>query len=184
MGIQKICPKILRDHLAVQASSTDSLEKSKLMIEKFLQAHVHYPGVSAMDVDALGKTKGGKKGGKGKDKSSKPEKFDGNCFWCSSFGHVMEDCRKKAAGKPKVAQPPRVSDPKSKGKGQGGKGGKGGKGKKGASSLDEWVDGQDEQPSGEKPNEEVAGLFIGAVSRHERYNRRDLQAWERIQKQA
>ena len=47
-------------------------------------------------------------------------------------------------------------------------GGKGGKGKKGASSLDEWPDGQDDQPSGEKPNEEVAGLFIGAVSRHVR----------------
>ena len=51
--------------------------------------------------------------------------------------------------------------------------GKGGKGKRGASSLDKWPDGQEDQPSGERPTEEVASLFIGAVSRHERYNRRD-----------
>ena len=31
---------------------------------------------------------------------------------------------------------------------------------------------------------EVAGFFVGAVSRHERYSQRDWQAWERIQKQA
>ena len=37
--IQKICPKIPRDHLAVQVTSIDSLER--LTIEKFLQANVH-----------------------------------------------------------------------------------------------------------------------------------------------
>ena len=57
-----------------------------------------------------------------------------------------------------------ASDPKPKGKG------KGGKGKKMS---------QDDQPSGEKLNEEVAGLFIGAVSRHERYNRQDWLAWKK-----
>ena len=62
--------------------------------------------------------------------------------------------------------------------------GKGGKGKKGASSLDESPDGQEDLPSGEKACEEVASLFIGAVSRRERYNRRDWQAWEKIQRQA
>ena len=41
-----------------------------------------------------------------------------------------------------------------------------------------------ESPSDEKAIEEVAGLFVGAVSRHERYSQRDWQAWERIQKQA
>ena len=171
--IQKIFPKILRYHLAVQASSMDSPGKQRFTIEKFLQANVHGTAASPMDVDALAKTKGGKKGGKGKDKSSTPEKFDGNCFWCGSYRHVME----KAAGKPKANQLSRASDPKPKGKG------KGGKGKKGASSLGEWPDGQDDHPSGEKPNEEVAGLFIGDASRHERYNRRDWPAWERIQKQ-
>ena len=74
--------------------------------------------------------------------------------------------------------PPRGPDPKPKGKG------KGGKGKKGASSLDEWPDGQEAPPSDDKATEEVAGLFVGAVSRHERYSQRDWKAWERIQKQA
>ena len=58
--IQKICPKIFRDHLAVQASSIDSSEKQRLTIEKFLQANVHGLGAS-VDVDALAKTNGGKK---------------------------------------------------------------------------------------------------------------------------
>ena len=53
--IQKICLKILKDHLAVQASSIDSPEKQRLTIEKFLQAN----GPTPMDVDALAKTKGG-----------------------------------------------------------------------------------------------------------------------------
>ena len=78
--IQKICPKILRDHLAAQASSIDAPEKQRLTVEKFLQASVHGPGASPMDVDAIAKTKGGKQGGKGKDKSGKPGKFDGKCF--------------------------------------------------------------------------------------------------------
>ena len=89
---------------------------------------------SHMDVDAHAMTKGGKKGGTGKNKSSKPEKFGGKWYWCGSCGHVMEDCRKKAAGTPRVTQTPRRSDPKPKGKG------KGGKGKKGASSSDDWLD--------------------------------------------
>ena len=41
VGIQKICLRILRDHLAVQAASIDSFEKQRLTIEKFLQATVH-----------------------------------------------------------------------------------------------------------------------------------------------
>ena len=175
--VQKICPKILRDHLAVQASSIDSFEKQRLTIEKFLQANVHGSGATPMDVDALAKTKGGKKGGKGKDKVGKSKKFESNCFWCGAYGHKMEDCQKKAAGKPQVPKSPRGPGPKRKGKG------KGGKGKKGASSLDEWPDGQEIPPSDEKGIEEVAGLFVGA-GRHERYSQRDWQDWERIQKQA
>ena len=91
---------------------------------------------------------------------------------------MMEDCQKKAAGKLQVPKSPRGPDPKPKGRGNGGKG------KKGASSLDEWPEGQEAQPSDEKAIEEVAGLFVCAVSRHERYSRRDWQALERIQKQA
>ena len=68
MCIQKICPKILRDHLDVQAASLDSPENQRLTIEKFLQANVHGSGASPMDVDALAMTKGGKKGGNGKKK--------------------------------------------------------------------------------------------------------------------
>ena len=54
-----------------------------------------------MDVDALAKTKGGKKGGEGKDKEPEAKKFNFNCFWCGALGPVMKECRKKAAGKPK-----------------------------------------------------------------------------------
>ena len=131
-----------------------------------------------MDVDALAKSKGGKKGGKGNDKGGKSKKFEGNCFWCGEYGHMLEDCQKKAAGKPQVPKSPRGADPKLKGKG------KGGKGKKGASSLDEWPDGQENPPSDETSSEKAAGLFVGAVSRHERYSQRDWQAWERIPKMA
>ena len=138
VSIQKICPKIIRDHFAVQASSIDSLEKQRLTIEKFLQANVD---------------------GKGKDKGGKSKKFEGGSFWCGACGHMMEDCQKKAAGKPQLPKFPRGPDPKPKGKG------KGGKGKEGASSLDEWPDGQEAPPSDEKATEEVAGLFVCAVSR-------------------
>ena len=171
---RKICPKILRDHFGVQAPSIDSLEKRRLTIEKFLQANVHGSQATPMDVDALAKTKGGK----GKDKGGKSKKFEGNCFWCGAYGHMMEDCQEKAAGKPQVPKSRRGPDRKPKGKG------KGGKDKKGASSLDEWQDCQENPPSDEKVIEEVAGLFVGPVSRHERYIQRDWQAWERIQKQA
>ena len=102
--IQKICPKILRDHLAVQASSIDSFEKQRLTIEKFLQANVQRSGATLMDVDALVKTRGGMKGGTGKDKEGKSKKFEGNCVWCGAYGHMIEDCQKKAAGKPQVPQ--------------------------------------------------------------------------------
>ena len=129
--IQKICPKILRDHLAVQAASIDSPEKQRLTIEKFRQANVHRTRASPMDVDARAKTNGGKKGGKGTDKGSKSEKFGGNCNWRSVYGHMQKDCWAKAAEKPKVPRSPRGPDLKPKGNS------KGGKGKKGASSLDE-----------------------------------------------
>ena len=124
-----------------------------------------------------------------KDKEPETKKFGGHCFCCGAHGHVMKDCRKRAAGKPKTAQSPRTSEPKVKGKGRGGQG------KKGA-SLDEWPDEQEGQPSGDKSGEEVASLFIGAVDKYGKYNRceghnrrekydqRDWQVWERIQEQA
>ena len=57
------------------------------------------------------------------------------------------------------------------------------------------ADGQEEQPSGEKSGEEAGSLFMGAVDRREKcnrregpyrrenYDRRDWQAWERKQAQ-
>ena len=93
--IQKICPKILRDHPAVQAWSIESPGKQRLTIEKFFQANVHGSGATLMDIDAFAKTKGGKKGGKVKDKGGTSKKFEGNCFWCCAYGHTMEDCQKK-----------------------------------------------------------------------------------------
>ena len=80
--IQKICPKTLRDDFAVQASSMNSPEKQKLTIEKFLQANVHGSGAAPMDVDALARTRGGKKGDKGAGKGGRTGRFDGNCDWC------------------------------------------------------------------------------------------------------
>ena len=75
-----------------------------------------------MDVDALAKTKGVQHQGEGRregrTRSLKPRKFGGHCFWCGAHGHVMKDCRKRAAGKPKTAQSPRTSEPKVKGKRQ------------------------------------------------------------------
>ena len=69
---------------------------------------VHGSGATPMDVDALVKVKGGEKVGKGKDKESETKKFDGHCYRCGASGHVVKDCRKKAACKAK-----------SKGKGKG-----------------------------------------------------------------
>ena len=95
-----------------------------------------------MDVDACAKTKGGKKGRKAKDKES-----DGNCFWCGAHGHVMKDCRKKAAQRP---------------------------------SRQELLN--------QKPRAKAKARRERRPSRNgqmrEKYDRRDWQAWERIQKQA
>ena len=146
--IQKICPKILRDHLAVQAASIDSSEQQRLTIGKFLQANVHVGQERRPWIfTPLPKSKEARKAAKGKNKGSKSKKFDGNLFWCDASGHMMEDCQKKVAGKSKTAQSPTASEPKGKGKS------KGGQCKKGASSLDEWPDEQEEQPSGEKSSE-------------------------------
>ena len=90
--IQKICPKILRDHLAAQASSIDS-PVSRSFCKRMYMGRERHPWM-------LTRPKGGKEGGKGKDKEPETKKFDGNCFWCGAHGHAMKDCRKKAAGKP------------------------------------------------------------------------------------
>ena len=87
-----------------------------MTIEKFLQANVHGSGATPMDVDALAKTKGRKRGGKVKDKGGRSKKFEGTCFWCGVYGHMMEDCQKKAAGKPQVPKSPRGPGPKRMGK--------------------------------------------------------------------
>ena len=45
-------------------------------------------------------------GGKGERHGGKSKKLEGNCFWCGACGHMMEDCPKKAAGKPQVPKSP------------------------------------------------------------------------------
>ena len=76
--IQEICPKTLKDHLAVQASSINNPDKQKVAVERFLQANVHGSGASPMDVDALAKAKGGGKGKYAKaGKSGGTQKFEG-----------------------------------------------------------------------------------------------------------
>ena len=150
------------------------LEEQMIIVEGKKKVMEHGTLWRIKNID-LPRPREGNKGGKGKDKGSKPEKFDGNFFWCGAYGHVVVDCQKKAPEKPQAPRSPRGPDPKSEGRGQGGTG------KKGA-SLDEWPEGQNDQPSGEKASVEVAGLFTGVVTRHERYSRRDWQAWEKIQR--
>ena len=152
--------------------SMERLEQELRVVRQRFGDDVHGSGATPMDVDALAKTKGGRKSGKGKDEEFETKKFDGHCYRCGAYGHVMKDCREKAAGKTK-----------NKGKG------KRCQGKKGASSLNVWPDGREEQLSGEKSSEEVAGLFVGAVDRrakydkrekykqHEKYSQREWQAW-------
>ena len=145
------------------------LEQELRVVRQRFGDDVHGSGETPMDVDALAKTKGGRKGGKGKDEEPETKKFDSHCHRCGAYAHVMKDCREKAAGKTK-----------NKGKG------KGCQGKKGSSSLEECPDGRDEHLSGAKSSEEVAGLFVGAVDRREKYkySQREWQAWEEILKEA
>ena len=72
-------------------------------------------------------------------------KFDGHCFWCGTHGHMRDDCRKKAAGKPRTARSPTVSSPKGKAKSS--------EGRKRASSFDV----QKDKTSCEKFDEEAVG---------------------------
>ena len=53
--------------IAVQIASIESTEKQMRTIEKSSQSKVHESGDVPTDVDALAKTEGGKKSGKGKD---------------------------------------------------------------------------------------------------------------------
>ena len=67
-----------------------------------------------VELDYMGKGKGGKGkgkgkggkgggGGKGKGKDGKETRI---CHWCQKPGHLIAECRAKAAGKPKVKPPP------------------------------------------------------------------------------
>ena len=159
---KSICPKILRHHLAVQASSIDSLEKQRLTIEKFLGCWCPCQDQGRQE----------RRQRKRQRKQAREVRWQVLLVWPCDGGLSEEGCWEAKCTPP---QSPRASDPKPKGRGNDGKG------KKGASSLHEWPDGHDDQSSGERTDEEVAGLFIGAVSRHERYNRRDWQAWEKFQ---
>ena len=116
--IQKNCPDILRDHFAVHASSIDSLGKQRMTIEKFLQANVHGSRSTPMDVDALCQDQGRQERKQGRRQGWQVEEVDGHCFWCGAYGHMMEDCQKKAAGKLQVLKSPRGRDLKSKGNGK------------------------------------------------------------------
>ena len=177
--IQKICPKTLKDHLAVQAASIDSPDKQKVAIEKFLQANVHVNGASPMDLDALAKGKGGGKGGKPGGKTDKGDKFEGECNWCKKKGHKEAECWQKAAGKPRTPEKQAGNaDGGDKGGGKGdGKGAKGDpkKQRKGAVSLERW-------PGGESvvSTNSAGGLFVGAVDQASRYSDADWQAWNAI----
>ena len=168
MCIQKICPKILRDHLTVQAASIDSPEKQRLTIENFLQANVHGSGATPMDVDALAKSK---RGGKGEDKGGKSKKCDGNCFWCGAYGHMMEDCQKKAAGKPQSPKSREGPIRRRRAKAKVAKARKA------------------RHPSTSGQMVRKLSRLMRKLSRRlqvssERYSQRDWQAWERVQKQA
>ena len=68
--IQKICPIILRDHLAAQASSIDAPEKQRLTIERFLQANVHGLGASPGTLMPLPRPKEASKAAKEKTRAA------------------------------------------------------------------------------------------------------------------
>ena len=98
-----------------------------------------------MDVDAFAKTKGGKKGGKGKDKEPEAKKFDGGCFWCgASWPCRWRTVARKQPGGLKRPSRRKLLNRKPRAKA------KEAQERRGPSSLDEWPDGQEEQPSGEK----------------------------------
>ena len=172
--IQKIFPKILRDHLAVQASSIDSFEKQRHVVSD--DRRVPASERAWVRSDAHGCRRHCQD--QGRQERRHRERQGRQVRWqlCLVWRVWSHDCQKKAAGKTAGSQVPSRTRSEAKGKG--------GKGKKGASSLDEWPDGQENPPSGAKAPEEAAGLFVGAVSRHERYSQRDWQALERIQKQS
>ena len=178
--IQEICPKTLKDHLAVQASSIDSPDKQKVAVERFLQANVHGSGASPMDIDALAKGKGGGKGKYGKGgKSASSDKFEGECHWCLKKGHMVKDCWDKQAGKPRAkGSQAEKGDKGAKGRGKD-KGKASWQNRKGANSLEEWP-GDGEPASGET----AGGLFIAAVDTLTRYTREERSAWSMIQQRA
>ena len=82
----------------------DSAEQSHAEAPKYTVEE--WEAWQAVELDYMGKGKGGK-GGKGKSKGKgKGGKGKGKetrtCHHCQKVGHLIEDCRAKAAGKPKV----------------------------------------------------------------------------------
>ena len=55
--VTDMCPKMLKEHLKLNAVSLDTLDKVKNCMEKWVQANVTEYGPSAMDIDAVTKKK-------------------------------------------------------------------------------------------------------------------------------
>ena len=114
--ITERAPAQVKTHLLVNAQTLASYSLVRAAVESFVTAGRQWGnGSQPMEVDALygkGKSKGGKwgkdkghgkekghgkdkgkdKGVKGKEKSSRPEKFEGYCGKCGKWGHKQSAC--------------------------------------------------------------------------------------------
>ena len=103
--IQKICPKILRDHLAAQAASIDSLGsrdwRSRSSFRQTCTDREHRPWM----LTPLPRPREARKAAKEKTKGASQRSLMVTSG--DACGHMMEDFQKKASGKPQASKSPR-----------------------------------------------------------------------------
>jgi len=155
-------PSELRSHIELTIDQYDDYPELRSYVERYVTTKV--TGTDDMQIGAFS---GGGGGGKGGGGGGQRDLSQVHCHWCDKTGHILKDCRSKAAGHPKSqaaidraaaekAQKSKSSPqgsapqwkptPSTTMKGAKGGGGKGkGKGKgKGVNALGADGDGQDD----------------------------------------